>query len=97
VALNRKAEAPPGITAALDNWILEASEKLARINAVARGWRARICRQSCPASRMGLCSPKVETAEQLRWARRRLKGGTGAGWPLAFDRTAAGWNTPKAI
>ena len=98
VALNRKAEARRGITAALDELDFGGSEKLARINAVGSGLESEDMQAVLPCLPDGIVLPKVETAEQLRWAREKIETAElEHGWPLHSIGLLAGVETPKAI
>jgi len=72
VALNRKAEARAATAAALKELDFGRSEKLVRINQVDSGLAEDDLAAILPARPDGLCIPKVESPEQIEWARRRL-------------------------
>ena len=72
VALNRKAEARAVTASALKELDFGRSEKLVRINQVDSGFAEDDLAAILPARPDGLCLPKVESPEQIEWARRRL-------------------------
>jgi citrate lyase beta subunit len=98
VALNRKGEARLGIAAALRELDFGRSEKLARINAPGSGLELEDIQAVLPFRPDGVVLPKVETPEQIQWAREKIEAAELAyGWPLHSIRLLAGVETPKAI
>jgi citrate lyase beta subunit len=79
VALNRKEAARAMIVDALQTLDFGRSEKLARINAVGSGMEAGDLLAVLPARPDGIVIPKVEEAEQVRWADRMIEGYIAAG------------------
>jgi citrate lyase beta subunit len=79
VALNRKEAARATIVDALQTLDFGRSEKLARINAVGSGMEAGDLLAVLPARPDGIVIPKVEEAEQVRWADRMIEGYIAAG------------------
>jgi citrate lyase beta subunit len=74
VALNRKSEARAAIVEALQTLDFGRSERLARINAVGSGLEEADLLAVLPARPQGIVIPKVEEAEQIRWAARQIEG-----------------------
>jgi citrate lyase beta subunit len=98
VAPNRKAEARLGIAAALRELDFGRSEKLARINPPGSGLESKDIQAVLPFHPDGVVIPKVETPEQIQWAREKIEAAELAyGWPLHSIRLLAGVETPKAI
>jgi citrate lyase beta subunit len=82
VALNRKVEARQTIAEALQALDFGRSERLARINAIDSGFEADDLRTVLPARPDGIVIPKVESAEQIRWASGIIaEQETLHGWP----------------
>src|SRR3972149_308576 len=69
VALNRKVEARAIPAAALQDLSFGRSEKLVRINQVNSGFAEDDLAAILPARPDGVCLPKVESPEQIGWAR----------------------------
>lgn len=72
VALNRKAEARAATASALSELDFSRSEKLVRINQIDSGLAEDDLAAILPARPDGIVIPKVESPEQIEWARRRL-------------------------
>ncbi len=72
VALNRKAEARAVTASALSELDFSRAEKLVRINQIDSGLAGDDLAAILPARPDGIVIPKVESPEQIEWARRRL-------------------------
>lgn len=98
VALNRKAEARATIVRALQELNFDASEKLARINAVGSGLEQDDIRAVLPHRPDGIVIPKVESLEQIQWGSELIEAAElDNGWPLNSLRMLVGVETAKGI
>lgn len=83
VALNRKAEARTTIAQALQTLDFGRSERLARINAIGSGLETEDLATVLPARPDGIVIPKIESAEQIRWASQTIASHEAQnGWPI---------------
>ncbi len=98
VALSRKSAARRSIAAALRELDFGRSERLVRINAPGSGLENEDLQSILPLRPDGLVLPKVETLDQLHWARQQIETAELAcDWPLGSISLLAGVETPKAI
>jgi citrate lyase beta subunit len=98
VALNRKAEARAGIAAALRELDFGRSEMLTRVNGFGTGLETEDIEAVLPLRPDGLVLPKVESAEQIRWANEKIAAAERLNdWPPHSIRLLAGIETPMAI
>lgn len=74
VAVNRKAEARAAIVAALNELDFGSVEKIVRINALDSGLAEAELAAVIPARPDALLVPKIESPDQVAWARRRIPG-----------------------
>jgi citrate lyase beta subunit len=82
VAPNRKQSARETIATALQSLDFGSSERLARINQVGSGLEQEDLKRVLPAHPDGIVIPKVDHADQIRWASQQIAAAEAQyGWP----------------
>jgi len=94
VALNRKVVARATIAGALRTLDFGSSERLVRINAVGTGLEVEDLQAALSGRPDGIVIPKVEDAEQVRWASAQI---TAAGYAIEQMSLICMVETARAI
>lgn len=97
-AVNRKVEARQVIAEALESLDFGATERLVRINSIGTGLENDDLEAALAAHPDGIVTPKVETAEQVRWVSEKIGEFEKAqGWPVGEISMLVGVETARGI